>query len=345
VIDTINILQTINLAQLIGRDTETVKGGRMYCPFCQVGGRDFNNAPALSVRGQYYHCFGCGANGDAIDYVMQSDKVDFIEACHRLGWDGHEPDKAEVERRKNAQQIKAALERDKRAADLDALLADYSAEEIWLAYNRRMGVEQRAAWESWGIPPGWQDYLQLGYTPDKIYRGKDGNLYHSAAYTIPYFHPGNQFQTMQYRLSDPENPQDRYRFERGLSATWYMTQPGKEINEWAVICEGAKKAMVTDIWGDTGDDVTILAVPSKETFAGIAQAVSHCKKVWICLDPDCWTEPKNAAPGWEPAPVKLAKLIGKSARIVRLPAKMDDALLSGLTPGAWKAALRDAQGL
>lgn len=343
-IDTINLLQSVNLTELIARDSETAKGGRVWCCFCQPGGSANNNSPAMSIRGNYFRCFGCGASGDAIDFLMQRDRIDFLEACHRLGWDGYEPDKAEVERRKNEAQIKAALERDKRAVELDALLADYSAEEIWLAYNRRMGAEQRATWESWGIPPGWQDYLQLGYTPDKVYRGKDNELHHSPAYTIPYFHPGGKFQTMQYRLSDPERPQDRYRFERGLPATWYITRPDEGIGEWAVICEGAKKAIVTDIRGETGDEVAILAVPSKETFAGIAQAVAQCKKVWICLDPDCWTEPKNAPMGWEPAPVKLARLIGKPARIVRLPAKVDDLfVLAGMQPGAWKAALRDAR--
>ena len=342
-IDTVNLLQAVDLIGLMVKDTESAKGNRLWCCFCQPGGSLNNNTPAMSIHGKYFKCFGCGASGDAIDYIMQRDRVDFQEACRRLGWDGYEPDKAEVERRKAEAQARAQTDRERRATELDALLADYSAEEIWLAYNRRMGEEQRATWESWGIPPGWQNYLQLGYTPDKAYRGKDGQLHHSPAFTIPYFHPGNKFQTMQYRLSDPERPQDRYRFERGLPATWYMTRPSEEIGEWAVITEGAKKAMVTDIRGETGDEVAILAIPSKETFAGIAAAVAHCKKVWICLDPDCWTEPKNAAPGWEPAPVKLAKLIGKAARIVRLPAKVDDLFLDGMSADEWKRALKSAR--
>ena len=32
-----------------------------------------------------YHCFGCGAHGDVIDFVAQMDNIDFNEACKRLG--------------------------------------------------------------------------------------------------------------------------------------------------------------------------------------------------------------------------------------------------------------------
>lgn len=32
-----------------------------------------------------YHCFGCGAHGDVIDFVSKIENVDFNEACSRLG--------------------------------------------------------------------------------------------------------------------------------------------------------------------------------------------------------------------------------------------------------------------
>ncbi|MBI4499117.1 MAG: hypothetical protein HY689_14605, partial [Chloroflexi bacterium] len=51
------------------------------CPFHPDG------SPSLMVdeRDQHFHCFGCGAHGDVITYVMRRDGVRFAEACSRLG--------------------------------------------------------------------------------------------------------------------------------------------------------------------------------------------------------------------------------------------------------------------
>jgi hypothetical protein len=343
-IDTAALLQGIDLPSLIAKDTDGPAKNRMFCPMCQEGGAAHNNSPALSVRDGYYHCFGCGAEGDAISYVMTRDEVNFQEACKRLGWDGYEPDKAELARRNIERQIELDKQQVQRAAELNALLADYSAEEIWHAYNYRMTTDQRAWWIKRGIEPDWQDYLQLGFVPNKTYRGKDNILYHSPAYTIPYFHTGHKFQTMQYRLENPDNPKDRYRFEHGLKAAYYQVIDSEQIQECAIICEGAIKAMVTHIYGDTGNHVSLLAVPAKETYAGVVDAVKHCHHVWIILDPDCWDQPKNAPTGWEPSPLRLAKQIGKAAKIVRLPYKVDDLFIAGeLLANEWKKLLRDAK--
>jgi hypothetical protein len=119
--------------------------------------------------------------------------------------------------------------------------------------------------------------------------------------------------------------------------------PTKPIGEWAVICEGAIKSIVTYLRGDLGDQVSVLAIPAKGVHADIVEAVQHCKRVWIVLDPDCWKKPANAGDGWQPAPVKLADEIGSAARVVRLPGKIDDMFLDGFRAAAWKRALKDAR--
>jgi hypothetical protein len=341
-IDTATILQGVNLKELILRDAEEANGNRAWCPLCQNGSSDGNHTPAMSIRDTRYFCFGCGASGDAIDYIMRRNNVQFQEACRILGWDGNEVDQQELIRTQAARQQQRERENATRAAELDAVLSEYSTEEIWKAFNRRLTEEHRAWWVGRGISVEWQNYLQLGYIPDKTYIGKSGVHLHSPAYTIPYFHTGYRFQTMQYRLHNPERPQDRYRFEHGLKASYYQVTPSEEIGEYAIICEGAIKSIVTQIYGGTGERVSLLAVPGRDTFGGIANAVKHCRRVWVVLDPDCWTKPENAPPTWEPAPIKLSKLIGPVSRIVRLPGKVDDMLLEGMTGESWKAALKGA---
>jgi DNA primase len=57
-------------------------GGNLkgLCPFHDEKSPSFNVTPA---RG-FYHCFGCGAGGDSINFVMEVDHLTFAEAIERL---------------------------------------------------------------------------------------------------------------------------------------------------------------------------------------------------------------------------------------------------------------------
>lgn len=50
------------------------------CPFHQ------ENTPSFSVSQpkQFYYCFGCGAHGNVIDFLMQQDRLNFVEAIELL---------------------------------------------------------------------------------------------------------------------------------------------------------------------------------------------------------------------------------------------------------------------
>ena len=337
-IDTVAITQAVDLRGLVEKDTEYNHGKRLWCPFCQGGQKTGNHAPALAADERRYYCFGCGVGGDVIDYIMRRDNIGFVQACQALGWQGS-TDRETLSRLQAERKAAFEAEQKQRAAELDALLSEYSTQEIWEAYHRRMTASHFAWWESQGVPRDWQDYLRLGFTPDKIYLDSEGALRHSAAYTIPFFHYGFKFVNLQYRLSDPSNAHDRYRFESKLKTTYYMTTPNLPIGEQVVICEGAKKGMVCRIFGGIGDDVTVLAVPSKVDFGGIGEAVKECGQAWIILDPDAWDKPKNAPQDWTPPPVRLARQVGREARIISLPVKLDDLILQVQPEPSWMATL------
>jgi hypothetical protein len=341
-IDTTALLSHIDLRDMVERITGPSNGNgkRLWCPFCQLGKR---STPALSLRQEFYFCFGCGAKGDAIDLIQNLQQLSFVDACKQLGWDGSPGDIAGMEHLKTERIAAQQQAEEQRATQLDALLEEYSTDEIWASFQHRLDDDARQWWRGQGVPDEWQNYLRLGYTNDKAYYDQGHNLRHSPAYTIPYFHEAWEFCNMQYRLVDPANPKDRYRFQPGLRTTYYSTLPSDPMQDCVVICEGAKKAMVSKIFGDTGDRVSILAVPSKTDAGGIVDAVKNCKHVWIVLDPDAWDKPENASPDWKPAPVKLAQQIGKAARVVRLPFKSDDGFLQyGMDASEWKAALKTA---
>lgn len=69
------------LAPLIGRRTRLVRSGRQWKGCCPFHGE---KTPSFYVYEDHFHCFGCGAHGDAVSFVMQSENVGFMEAVERL---------------------------------------------------------------------------------------------------------------------------------------------------------------------------------------------------------------------------------------------------------------------
>src|SRR5258708_37964467 len=70
------------LAELVGRRVRLTRKGREYAGLCP-----FHNekTPSFYVVDDknFFHCFGCGAHGDAIGFVMRAENLDFIEAVER----------------------------------------------------------------------------------------------------------------------------------------------------------------------------------------------------------------------------------------------------------------------
>ncbi|MFT8482119.1 MAG: DNA primase [Gluconobacter cerinus] len=69
------------LASLIGRRNKLVRSGRNWKTCCPFHGE---KTPSFYVYDDHFHCFGCGAHGDAISFVMQSDGRSFPEAVEQL---------------------------------------------------------------------------------------------------------------------------------------------------------------------------------------------------------------------------------------------------------------------
>lgn len=202
-------------------------------------------------------------------------------------------------------------------------LERFSAEELWLAYSRKMGEAQRAWWRAQGIADSEQDYWRLGWTPQAPISGNP------EAYTIPYFGAGWKSVNMQYRLANAESA-DKYRWAGLGYSSYFIAHPDLALTDEVVICEGAKKAMVYA--SHEINAVQVFAVPSKSDWAGLPEAVREVGRVWVVLDPD----------GIQKAQ-ELARAIGKSARVVVLPSKFDDLLNMGMTLKAFDVAKRYAR--
>ncbi|MEJ0019437.1 MAG: DNA primase [Acetobacteraceae bacterium] len=92
------------LAAVIGRRVRLARSGRQWKGCCPFHGE---KTPSFYVyEDGHYHCFGCGAHGDAIGFVMQSEGAGFMEAVERLAAEAGldvpkpSPEVAEAERRR-----------------------------------------------------------------------------------------------------------------------------------------------------------------------------------------------------------------------------------------------------
>lgn len=77
------VLAATDIVALVGRSVKLRKAGTNYlglCPFHNERSPSFNVSPSRGT----YHCFGCGAGGSAIRFVMEHDAMSFVEAVKRL---------------------------------------------------------------------------------------------------------------------------------------------------------------------------------------------------------------------------------------------------------------------
>ena len=77
-----------DIVEWIGRYTKLEKKGRNYMGLCPF---HTEKTPSFSVQPEkgYYHCFGCGAGGDVIKFLMEKEGLGFIEAVEKLAEDLH----------------------------------------------------------------------------------------------------------------------------------------------------------------------------------------------------------------------------------------------------------------
>jgi DNA primase len=78
-----DLLARTDLVEVIGSRVPLKRQGREYsarCPFHDERSPSFTVSPIK----QFYHCFGCGAHGTAISFLMNYDRLEFLDAVDEL---------------------------------------------------------------------------------------------------------------------------------------------------------------------------------------------------------------------------------------------------------------------
>ena len=110
-----DLLHRSDIVEVVDKRVALKKSGKNYqacCPFHN------EKTPSFSVQPerQFYYCFGCGAGGNAIGFIMNFDHVDFPQAVEILARDAglevpREESKAESRRHSEHAKLFEALDR------------------------------------------------------------------------------------------------------------------------------------------------------------------------------------------------------------------------------------------
>ncbi len=153
------LLTRVDVVDIVGRYVQLKKGGANFmglCPFHGEKSPSFSVSPAK----QFYHCFGCGKNGNAISFLMDHAGMGFVEAVQDLaqsvGLQVPDDDISPQEKER------AAAARQKQATLNEVL------EKAADAYRRHLRESQRAIgyFKGRGVSGAVAKRYGLGYAPE-----------------------------------------------------------------------------------------------------------------------------------------------------------------------------------
>ena len=147
-----DLLARTDIVEVIGTRVPLKRQGKEYaarCPFHDERSASFTVSPTK----QFYHCFGCGAHGTAISFLMNYDRLEFLDAIEEL-----------------ARRVGVEVPRDTRQRNEDGDTRDlFAALDAAAKFFRRQlesSAKARAYIERRGISDEIAEQFQIGHAPD-----------------------------------------------------------------------------------------------------------------------------------------------------------------------------------
>ena len=147
-----DLLARTDIVEVVGGRVPLKRQGKEYasrCPFHDERSASFTVSPTK----QFYHCFGCGAHGTAISFLMNYDRLEFLDAVDEL-----------------ARRVGLEIPRDTQQRNANPDTRDlYGAMEAACTFFRTQlsrSDKARAYVEKRGIAAGIVERYAIGYAPD-----------------------------------------------------------------------------------------------------------------------------------------------------------------------------------
>ena len=157
-----DLLSRVDIVDVVGRHVELKRGGANLmglCPFHSEKSPSFSVSPAK----QFYHCFGCGASGDAIRFLTEHLGLSFVESVRDLAQGAGLSVPEEQVSPDERQRRDTLRDRRKTIGEVLARAADHYRAQLKdtpraIDYLKRRGLTGRVA-ARFGLgfaPPGWR---------------------------------------------------------------------------------------------------------------------------------------------------------------------------------------------
>jgi DNA primase len=154
-----DLLARTDIVEVVGSRVPLKRQGREYsarCPFHDERSPSFTVSPTK----QFYHCFGCGAHGTSISFLMNYDRLEFLDAVEELA------KRAGMEVPRDTQQRNQSGESRELYSALDAA-AKFFVQQLQGSAKAREYLEKR------GVDAENQARFGIGYAPEGFNGLKD----------------------------------------------------------------------------------------------------------------------------------------------------------------------------
>ncbi len=162
-----DLLNRVDIVDVIDKSVPLKKAGANYqacCPFHNEKSPSFTVSPTK----QFYHCFGCGAHGTAIGFLMEHNGMSFVEAIHELarsvGMIVPQEEKTQAERdaRRATQQMALGLQEVLQQA-ANYYKAELKKSQRAIDYLKARGLSGQIAakFQIGYAPAGWQNLQSI----------------------------------------------------------------------------------------------------------------------------------------------------------------------------------------
>lgn len=350
-----DLLNRVDIVDVVGRYVPLKKAGANHvacCPFHNEKSPSFT----VSQSKQFYHCFGCGAHGTAIGFVMEHGGLGFVEAVEELAGTVGMTVPREVAAPGNPQQNRIAPG----MHEIMQLAERYYRNQLKqspaaIQYLRQRGLNGEIALR-FGIgyaPPGWQNLQAIfeNYQEDGllesglIIQNEEGRRYDRFRDRIMFPIVNIRGQVIGFGgrilgtgepkyLNSPETPL----FEKGREV-YGLYQALKSIREkrQVVVVEGYMDVLAL---AQRGIENVIATLGTATTSWHIQKLLKLTDQVIFCFDGD----PAGQRAAWRAMENALPRLTdGKHIGFLFLPAQHDpDSFVREQGAAAFELLVRQA---
>lgn len=167
-----NLLDRVDIVEIVDHRVKLKKTGKNYsacCPFHDEKTPSFTVSPEK----QFFYCFGCGASGNALGFIMDYERLSFPESVEQLarvaGLEVPREVQTEAQAKREEEKRSIYTLLDKADEFYQAQLRQHPSKHMAVNYLKGRGLDGKIAKE-YGVgfaPPGWDNLLKALATSDE----------------------------------------------------------------------------------------------------------------------------------------------------------------------------------